>query len=350
MLIAIHYQPGNNFSPYWKKYCEENKVPHKIVNCYESNIIEQIRDCDALMWHINNFDYRDQVFAKYVFKAAEEMGIIVFPKYDDVWHYDDKVAQKYLLEAIDAPMVESYAFYDKKTAREWVNSTTFPKVFKLRKGSGSKNVNLVKTKPQAISIINKMFGKGIQPLSMFGQLQERLMKYKQGKENLLGLLKGIIRLFIGTPYLRMSVREKGYVYFQDFYPDNLFDLRIYTIGNRVFGVKRMTRDNDFRASGSDKMIYDKEQLDPKCIQIARETSSKLNSLTLAYDFIYDRNHNPKIIEISCVFNPARFYDVESFATNRNPGYWDENNNWQDKPAEPMKWMIEEVYNKFSSSN
>ncbi len=75
MQIAIHYQPGNNFSPYWKKYCEKNNIPHKTVNCYDNDIIKQLKGCDAFMWHINNYDYRDQIFAKYVFKAAESMGL-----------------------------------------------------------------------------------------------------------------------------------------------------------------------------------------------------------------------------------------------------------------------------------
>ena len=71
-----------------------------------------------------------------------------------------KLGQKYLLEAIGAPCIPSYVFYDKKDAIKWLNKTTFPKVFKLRGGASSVNVKLIKNRKQAIKIIRKSFTKG----------------------------------------------------------------------------------------------------------------------------------------------------------------------------------------------
>ena len=68
---------------------------------------------------------------------------MVFPNFNTAWHFDDKVGQKYLLEAIDAPLVPSYVFYSKEMALKWLEQTQFPKVFKLRGGAGSANVKLV---------------------------------------------------------------------------------------------------------------------------------------------------------------------------------------------------------------
>jgi glutathione synthase/RimK-type ligase-like ATP-grasp enzyme len=84
----------------------------------------------------------------------------VFPDFRTAWHFDDKVAQKYLFEAIGAPLVPSYVFFDKQEALRWAELTTFPKVFKLRGGAGSQNVSLVKTKQECIKLIHKAFGKG----------------------------------------------------------------------------------------------------------------------------------------------------------------------------------------------
>jgi glutathione synthase/RimK-type ligase-like ATP-grasp enzyme len=50
--------------------------------------------------------------------------------------------------------------------------------------------------------------------------------------------------------------EKNYVYFQDFIPQNDFDIRIIVIGKRAFAIKRMVRKGDFRASGSGNIKYD----------------------------------------------------------------------------------------------
>ena len=81
--------------------------------------------------------------------------------------------------------------------------------------------------------------------------------------------------------------EKGYVYFQDFVPGNEYDTRLVVIGDRCFGVRRYCRKGDFRASGSGIKVYDPELIDKKCIQIAFEVANKLNTQSVALDFILD---------------------------------------------------------------
>ena len=151
-MIAIHYQPGNNFSEYWKGYLDQSNIAYKIVNAYDSDIIQQLQGCTFFLWHINNLNHRDQIFAKYLMNAVEKIGINIFPDFNTNWHFDDKVAQKYLFEALDLPLVKTYVFYDKKEATLWAKNTTFPKVFKLRRGSGSKGVMLAKTQIGLIRI------------------------------------------------------------------------------------------------------------------------------------------------------------------------------------------------------
>jgi len=93
MKIAIHNRPGS-FSDRWIDYCKQNKIAYKIVNCYDSNIISQLKDCDGLMWHWNQEDYRAQNFARQLIISVEKMGIKVFPNSNTCWHFDDKVGQK----------------------------------------------------------------------------------------------------------------------------------------------------------------------------------------------------------------------------------------------------------------
>lgn len=333
MKIAIHYTPGNNFSPHWKNYCETNNITHQIVNCYDNNIIKQIKDCDALMWHVNNFDYRDQIFAKSLIRSVEEMGIKAFPNSKSIWYFDDKVAQKYILEAIGAPLAYTFVFYDKKKALEWAEETNFPKVFKLRKGSGSNNVIMAKSRNHAKKLICKMFGQGIKPLNMVSILKERYRKYKLGKEKLTGLLKGIIRLLIGTPYLNMSVREKGYIYFQDYIPGNNYDIRVVVIGDKAFAIKRMVRENDFRASGSGNILYDKNLFDENEIKLSFDLAARLQTQCVAFDYVHHK-HNPIIVEISYGFSPKGYYSC--------PGYWDINLNYQPGTFNPYGWMVEDL--------
>src|SRR5690625_3021554 len=66
---------------------------------------------------------KDVMAARKILFALEHAGVQVFPDFRTAWHFDDKVAQKYLLEAIGAPLVPSYVFYDKEQALTWVRAT-----------------------------------------------------------------------------------------------------------------------------------------------------------------------------------------------------------------------------------
>src|SRR5687768_4050007 len=102
--LAVHHRQ-NSFSDRWIAYCDDRAIPYKVVNCLDSNIIEQLGSCDALLWNWYHGDPREQLSARHVIMAAEAMGITVFPSTNTCWHFDDKIAQKYLLEAIRAPFV-----------------------------------------------------------------------------------------------------------------------------------------------------------------------------------------------------------------------------------------------------
>lgn len=62
MKIGIHQTKGS-FSDRWIAYCEAQQIPYKIVDCYKSDIIRQLADCDALMWHFSNMSAKDIKFA-----------------------------------------------------------------------------------------------------------------------------------------------------------------------------------------------------------------------------------------------------------------------------------------------
>ena len=208
MKIAIHYNPGNFFY-FFIKYCKENGIDYKIVNAYDSSIISQVSDCDAFMWHHHHGNPKDILFAKQLLYSLEESGKRVFPNFRTGWHFDDKVGQKYLLESIGAPLVPSYVFYSKNDALEWVNNTTFPKVFKLRGGAGASNVKLAHTANEARKFIRKAFGRGFSQFNRWGYLKERIRKWRLGKDSFLGVCKGLGRLLIPTDFAKMHRREKA---------------------------------------------------------------------------------------------------------------------------------------------
>lgn len=334
MKIAIQHKEGG-FGERWIEYCQKNNIEYKLVNVYAFDVIEQVRGCDAFMWHHSHGDYRDVLFAKQLIYSLESMGVKCFPDFHTTWHFDDKVGQKYLLEAVGAPLVPSYVFYTKKEALDWIEKTSFPKVFKLRGGAGASNVKLAHTAEEAKKYVRKAFSKGFPQFDRFGYLKERYRKWREGKDSFVGVLKGIGRLFIITDFAKMHPREKGYAYFQDFIPNNTFDIRICVVGNHAFALKRLTRKGDFRASGSGNIIYDKAQIDERCVKTAFEVNEKLKMQSVAFDFVFDVNNKPLIVEIS--------YGYAMKAYDLCEGYWTPDMQWHaGDHFDFCGWMVDEM--------
>ncbi len=334
-MIAIH-KSHSEFNPYWVKYCEDEKIPYKLVDCYSNDILQQLKDCDALMWHHTQTNPRDLVAAKPILFSLEQAGVKVFPDFNTSWHFDDKLGQKYLLEALGTPLVPTYIFYEKKLALDWAAKTNFPKVFKLRGGAGSSNVRLARTKEDAKRLIRKAFGKGFSNYDALGSLKERWRKWRLGKTSFTDLIKGIIRFVYPPPFVKALGREVGYVYFQEFIPDNNYDIRVIVIGDKAFAIKRMVRKNDFRASGSGDMRYNQQEFSESDIKLAFQIHNTLKTQCTAMDFVYQDN-KPLLVEISYGFAPKAYVLC--------PGYWDSSLKWHEGEFNQYGWMVEEVMKK-----
>lgn len=337
--IAIHHYSGD-FSERWIEYCKKNNIDYGIVDCYKNDIIKVMKDFDILLWSWNLSHFESLQFARELTYSLEKMGKKVFPDFKTSFFYDNKVGQKYLLEAIDMPTIPSYIFYSKQDALTWINKTTFPKVFKLSSGAGSMNVKLCHSKDQAKSFIEKAFGKGFSQVDRISWFKDRVKKFSEqpSQKSFLSMIKSLGRLFIKTEKEKLTTKEKGYIYFQDFIPENSFDIRIIIIGDKAIYFKRLCRDNDFRASGSGKFIFDKNQIDLRCIKLAFDISLKLNFQCMAYDFIFDKNNTPLIVEMSYHFSP--------YVPDNCEGYLDKDLNWFDQKINPQYMILDYILKRY----
>lgn len=333
MKLAIH-QSDNGFHPRWRAYCEQQDIPYKVVNCYANDIIDQLADCGALLWHHSQGNPKDILIAKQILFALEHTGFRVFPDFHTAWHFDDKVAQKYLLERIGAPMVPSYVFVDRVVALAWFQQTDFPKVFKLRGGAGSANVRLVPNRKTARQLIRQGFGKGFSNYNAMGSLKERWRKFRGGLTSISDVAKGLVRFVYPPPYSRVLGKERGYAYFQDYIPGNKSDTRIVVIGDKAFGLIRYVRAGDFRASGSGSFAFDRDLFDERCVKIAFKVAEQLQLQVGVFDFVFDSSNEPLIVELS--------YGFTALPYDKCPGYWDTNLNWHEGTFDPYGWMVDEI--------
>lgn len=326
-------QTSNSFFQNWKAYCDKNNIPYKIVNCYDTDIIAQLEDCEFVMWHHNHADPRDVLFAKQLLISLEAGGKKVFPDHFSNWHFDDKLGQKYLFESTGILHVPTFVFYEKHKAIEWANSTAYPKVFKLRKGAASRNVWLINNKNEAVAIINKAFGKGFRQYDAWGGIKEAIRKWRMEVGSIKEIAKAVAHIFLPIRLEKSQERERGYIYFQDFIPANKYDIRVIVLGDKAFAIKRLTRTNDFRASGSGIIQYEKEHFDTALIALSFENAKKINASCAAFDYVFSQG-KALVVEVSYGFNKHVYYDC--------PGYWTKDLEWHEGKFDPYGWMIEDL--------
>ena len=116
LCIAIHpdevVHPNGevqSFSRRWAELAAQEGVDVRTVCAFEPAVYHQLAGCDGFMWRFG-YDPISLDAAKRVLAAAEHgMKIPVFPSWKTAWHFEDKVAQAYLLEAAGIP-----------TPRTWV--------------------------------------------------------------------------------------------------------------------------------------------------------------------------------------------------------------------------------------
>lgn len=314
MKLAIHHTPGS-YSDRWLEWCDRERVATVVVDAFSSGIIGALAGCDGFLWHWQHTEPASLLAAREIIAAVEATGRAVFPSSATCRHYDDKLAQKYLLEAIGAPLVPSYAFFRRADALEWIKTAEWPRVFKLRRGAGGSQVWLVRSRDQARRFIRRAFSRGHTPVEKAGA--DAGVRLKSAGGGLRGALELVKRAPRGLARLaarrRLVAPERGYLYAQDFIPGNEHDTRITVIGERAFGFRRHVRPGDFRASGSGKIDHDPSRIDTNCVRIAFDVARRLGTQSLAFDFVHTPSGEPLIVEIS--------YAYATWAVHACPSRW-----------------------------
>ncbi len=331
MKIAID-KSNAGFHVRWKHWLRAKGVALLEIDIYDSNAIATLQDADGLMWHHWQTSTRDLILAKRILFALEHSNYPVFPDFKTNWHFDDKCGQKYLMEALGLPMVPSHHFVSREKALMWTKDQQYPLVFKLARGAGSANVRLIKTREEARRVVKTAFGKGFPVFDSISILKERFKKLKNGRETPVGMLKALYHILNPPLYSKYLGRSMGEVYFQEFIPNDGFDIRIIVVGNKAFAIKRLTRANDFRASGSGKIEYDKANFKDKWIEAAFDWSRKISAQVIAYDIVVDnRSDLPFIVEIS--------YGYAIDAYDECPGYWTDRLEYVPGKFDSCEWMV-----------
>ena len=331
---------GDNHSGLWTSvwidFCQSKELDFKVFPAHSLNIIDDIRGYDVLLWHFSGYNFQDMLMARSILYSAKAMGLKVFPDFEDAWHFDDKLAENYMLQAIKAPIPKFYHFYTMDKLVEWLdNNPQFPIIAKLKNGSGSHNVRLINNRREAIKYGRRMLKKGFNgsPSLIFKASSNiRSAKSISTFINRAKRIPEFIRTLRGA---REFPNERGYVLFQEFVPNDGYDLKIVVIGDKLSYIVRSIRKGDFRASGGGDLFFDKNYVTKNIIDTAFATSDALNFKCMGYDYVVNnKTGEAKIVEIS--------YGFSHTALLQAGGYFDRNGNWHDDPSNAPKELLKNL--------
>jgi glutathione synthase/RimK-type ligase-like ATP-grasp enzyme len=315
-VLTIAIQPDHvvqpngiaqSYSDRWLALAADAGIQTRIVDASRPDVFEQLAGCDGFMWR---FGYRppERLSATRILASVEHvLRIPVFPSWKSAWHFEDKIAQYYLLQAAGLPLPKTWLFWEKNAALTFLRSASFPLVMKLANGYRSGNVRLLRSAEEGEYWIEQLFGPGVWslgPTPRTSRPRELLRRAGAAARALAG---------VTTPFPSLrSELQRGYFYAQEFLPGNDFDTRVTVIGNRAFAYRRMNRPNDFRASGSGRPNWDSSEIDSQLVRLAFLTARRLETQSVAIDGMR-RGEERVLGEVS--------YTYVSWMVRECPGHW-----------------------------
>lgn len=341
-IIILYNSSISEHSTVWSKpwieYCNNHSVEYNFICCNSKHLMSKIKDFDVLLWHFSGYSQQDMLFARSIIYSAKAMGLSVFPDINDSWHFDDKIAETYLLQGINAPIPKVNIFFTFPSVSNWIKKdAAFPLVAKLRNGSGSHNVKLLKEPKEALEYSKTMFGSGF---NSSPSLKSKTISNIQSSKSIKVFLSRVKRI---PEFLRTLKKasefpnEKGYVYFQEFIPNDGYDLKVVVVGDKLSFIGRYIRKGDFRASGGGSLFFDRSLITKNVIDSAFKTSDALGFKCMGYDYVVDKiTGEGKIIEISYGFSHAALLEAG--------GYFDREGNWFDVPLNAPKELLKNLIN------
>lgn len=249
---------------YWTKYerfLKNNKIKYEYLNMSNSTFINEVSKYDIIIWRTPS-DPSSQQEAEGKIRLIEKyMGKTCLPSFDEIWFYEDKIRQDYLFKLNNLPAIKTFITYSKQEAIEYIKNCNYPFVSKISTGSGSQGVQLIKNYNTAKKMCDDIFGRGLNSYWTY-------------------------------------LKQKDYVYFQEYVEGASFDLRIIIIGNSYFGYYRDVPMNDFRASGAG--IFQKRGIPKEALLMAKKVKDCMPpTRVLAVDLLQNPQDNKYyIIETS----------------------------------------------------
>ena len=251
--------------PRWTKYrrfLENNAFDHNIYDLHASDWIKKAEKFDLVVGFPSSTTWELTEFRRKYYVLEKFLGKRCFPSPDHVNLYEDKFLEADLAEIYNLPFIKTYTAHNEANAQRLIETLQYPVVSKVNPSSGSMGVELVRTKKDARRLVKQAFSR------------------------------------LGRSTYTNHFRQKNYIYFQEFIPNDGYDLRAIVIGNWVFGYYRKILAGDFRASGMN--LVELRDIPEEAMKVALRVNEFIKSPMLAVDMLHALDGNYYVIEYSPV--------------------------------------------------
>lgn len=209
--------------------------------------------------------------------ALNRRGCITLPTLQEAQWYDDKVAQ---LPALAEWMPATWHVTDRDEAMRLAAAIPWARgvrlVSKAAEGSSSANVRVLESRRDAEREIAQAFGPGI-----------------------------------ACRYDRV---QRGYVYWQRLVEGNPCDYRVCVVGDALYGLVRQNRPGTITASGSGvfRPLTLDDSRERAAAELAVRISRAISTRWMAYDFVFDEDGGPVVLEMSSAWTMKAYAQCPMF--------------------------------------
>lgn len=324
---SLYPEHSTSWTHAWKAGLEARSIPFEFINWNDSGILDAMARADVILHAISHFSDEELKISRQLLIAANLSGKLVFPSLHDLWHFDDKIAQTALLKFTNRRHPETILLLNDKNSDPLGQQLSLPVIHKLRGGSGSYNVTKLSSTVELEKTYRNMFSSGLQSKpKVFFKIWSAIKSVRSFTDFFTKLLRArdFHKSYSVAKYLPT---DRNYLYLQKFVAAAEFDLKIVIVNNKLGYLCRHIRSNDFRASGSNDIFYDRNLVSNDTIQECVAAFRALNMTCAGFDVVIDPNTAlPEILEVSYGFSHRAIFKCGA--------YFDLSNQvWVDQPLD-----------------
>ncbi|MCD4730424.1 MAG: hypothetical protein K8R74_07480 [Bacteroidales bacterium] len=307
----------------WVKACELHPdIGFNVIDLTRDNWLEEIQqgNYDCLLAKPSGLvSYYKTLYDERIYILNKVLNYKIYPSFDELFIYENKRLLSYYLKAKKIPHPQTWVFYNKPEAEQFIEQVDLPIVGKTLLVAGGSGVRILKNRTTAINYIHEAFSqKGItrnwSPNIRKGSYTKRLV-------NRLKDIPGTIRYFINKRKAATIDPQRWFVLFQEYIPVD-FEWRCVKIGESCFAHKKLRSIGEM-ISGSSNVSWDGPP--EKLLEFMKAVTENGNLLSQAIDIFEDKKGNYLVNELQCFWGSKNPHQM---ILDGKPGrYFHKDGNW-----------------------